>query len=67
MVLKSNIKTAVIVAILVGTVLNTINSYETLMHGTFTLKSVFKIGLTYFTPFCVSLYSSSKAAKQSFK
>jgi type III secretory pathway component EscS len=58
-----NIKTAVIVAIVVGTILNTINSYDVILEGNFTFRSVVKIILTYITPFCVSLYSSTKAAK----
>jgi len=58
-----NIKTAVIVAIVVGTILNTINSYDVILEGNFTFRSVVKIILTYITPFCVSLYSSTKATK----
>jgi hypothetical protein len=58
-----NIKTAVIVAIVVGTILNTINSYEVILGGNFNYRNVVKIILTYITPFCVSLYSSTKAAK----
>lgn len=61
---KKNITTALLVAVIVGTVLNIINSYEVFAEGTFTSKNVLKIMLTYITPFCVSLYSSTKAAKQ---
>jgi hypothetical protein len=50
---KKNITTALLVAVIVGTVLNIINSYD-----------VIRIMLTYITPFSVSLYSSIKATKQ---
>jgi hypothetical protein len=61
--LSRNIKTAFIVAIVVGTILNTINSYDVILEGNFTFRNVVKIILTYITPFCVSLYSSTKATK----
>ena len=61
---KKNITTALLVAVIVGTVLNIINSYDVFVDGTFTGKNVIKIMLTYITPFCVSLYSSVKATKQ---
>ena len=61
---KKNITTALLVAVIVGTVLNIINSYDVFVDGTFTGKSVIRIMLTYITPFCVSLYSSIKATKQ---
>jgi spore maturation protein SpmB len=61
---KKNITTALLVAVIVGTVLNIINSYDVFVDGTFTGKNVIRIMLTYITPFCVSLYSSVKATKQ---
>lgn len=61
---KKNITTALLVAVVVGTVLNIINSYDVFVDGTFTGKNVIRIMLTYITPFCVSLYSSVKASKQ---
>lgn len=61
---KKNITTALLVAVIVGTVLNVINSYDVFVDGTFTGKNVIRIMLTYITPFCVSLYSSVKATKQ---
>ena len=61
---KKNITTALLVAVIVGTVLNIINSYEVFAEGKFTSRNMLKIMLTYITPFCVSLYSSVKAAKQ---
>ncbi|MBP6688019.1 MAG: nitrate/nitrite transporter NrtS [Lacibacter sp.] len=61
---KKNITTALLVAVIVGTVLNIINSYDVFVDGAFTGKNVIRIMLTYITPFCVSLYSSIKATKQ---
>ena len=61
---KKNVTTAFIVAIIVGTLLNLINSYDVLFEQKFTGKNTIKIMLTYITPFCVSLYSSIKATKQ---
>jgi ABC-type multidrug transport system permease subunit len=61
---KKNITTALLVAVIVGTVLNIINSYDVFVNGTFTGKNMLRIMLTYITPFCVSLYSSIKATKQ---
>jgi ABC-type multidrug transport system permease subunit len=61
---RKNISTAVIVALVIGTVLNLINSYDVFMEGQFTSKNLVRIILTYITPFCVSLYSSVKAGKQ---
>lgn len=62
---KTNIKRALLVAIVVGSLLNLINSYEVFWEGNFTIKSVMRIALTYMTPFCVSLYSSIKATNKS--
>ena len=61
---KKNITTALLVAVIVGTVLNIINSYDVFVERTFTGKNLIMIMLTYITPFCVSLYSSIKATKQ---
>ena len=61
---RKNISTALLVALVIGTVLNLINSYDVFMEGQFTGKNVMRIVLTYITPFCVSLYSSVKATKQ---
>ncbi len=60
---KKNITTAVIVAVIIGSLLNLINSYDAFIEGKFSTKNIFKIILTYMTPFCVSLYSSTKASK----
>jgi fatty-acid desaturase len=61
--LSKNIKTALIIAVVVGTILNTINSYDVVLESNYTFKNVLRIILTYITPFCVSLYSSTLATK----
>jgi spore maturation protein SpmB len=61
---KKNILTALLVAIVIGSLLNVINSYDVFIEGKFSTKNIVKIALTYITPFCVSLYSSVKAGKQ---
>jgi hypothetical protein len=61
---KKNISTALVVAIVVGSVLNLINSYDVFAASAYSGKNTIKIILTYITPFCVSLYSSIKATKQ---
>lgn len=61
---RKNITTALLVALLVGSMLNVINSYDVFMNGDFSTKNSIKVILTYITPFCVSLYSSVKATKQ---
>ncbi len=62
---KKNIYTALLVAVIVGSMLNLINSYDVFWEGKFTVRNIIRITLTYVTPFCVSLYSSLKAVKQS--
>ena len=61
---KKNVSTSLVIAILVGSLLNLINSYDIISDGNFSFKNTIKIMLTYITPFCVSLYSSIKATKQ---
>jgi len=61
---KRNITTALFVALIIGTVLNIINSYDVFIEGKLTSRNMVKIMLTYLTPFCVSLYSSLRAVKQ---
>ena len=43
---------------------NTSNKVAVLMEGKFSTGNCIKIILTYITPFCVSLYSSTRATKQ---
>ncbi len=59
----ANLKRAIIVAIIVGSILNLINSYDVFLYGNFTGRNILRIVLTYITPFCVSLYSSVKAVR----
>ncbi|MEO6720560.1 MAG: nitrate/nitrite transporter NrtS [Ferruginibacter sp.] len=61
---RKNVYTALLVALIVGTVLNLINSYDTFLMGNFTNRNIMRIVLTYITPFCVSLYSSTRALKE---
>jgi len=61
---KKNITTALLVALIIGSVLNVINSYNVFLSGDFTSANITRIVLTYITPFCVSLYSSVRATKQ---
>jgi len=61
---KKNISTALLVAVVVGSMLNLINSYDIFIDENFSTRNTIKIMLTYITPFCVSLYSSAKATRQ---
>lgn len=61
---RKNIYRALLVALVIGTVLNLINSYDVFMEGQFTNRNILRIMLTYITPFCVSLYSSFKATEE---
>jgi hypothetical protein len=61
--MNKHIKRAFVVALVVGSLLNTINSYDVFWHGNFNTRNIIRIVLTYITPFCVSLYSSVKASK----
>jgi hypothetical protein len=61
--ISENIKKAIILSLIVGSLLNIINSYDVILHCTFTAGNTIKIILTYFPPFCVSLYSSNSASK----
>ena len=58
---KKNLSVAIVVALLVGSLLNLINSYQVIIHGKFSSGDLLKIAFTYITPFCVSLFSSVKA------
>ncbi len=62
--IDKHVRTALLVSICIGTVLNLINSLDVVLANQFTVKSISKIILTYITPFCVSLYSSKKASKK---
>ena len=55
------VKTAIKVALVVGTVLALINHGDAILHASLTKHSIFQILLTYLVPYCVSTYSSVKA------
>lgn len=55
-------KRALVIAVIVGTILNCINQAPDLMQGA-SLEWV-KAGLTYCVPYCVSLYSSIAALRR---
>ena len=61
---KKNITTALVVSIVIGSLLNLINSYDVFVEGDFSGRNTIRIMLTYITPFCVSLYSSINAGRQ---
>jgi len=61
--MSNNIKRALVVAVVVGSLLNAINSYDVFLDANFTGRNYLRIISTYITPFCVSLYSSIKASK----
>lgn len=61
---SKNISTALVTALIVGTGLNLINSYDVFFEGNFTSRNVIRIMLTYITPFCVSLYSLVKGSRR---
>lgn len=48
---KKNIYTALLVAVIVGSMLNFINSYDFFWQGKFTAGNITRIALTYITPF----------------
>lgn len=58
------ISRAIQVALIVGTVLNLINSGDTLLAGQLPVNA-WKIPLTYLVPFAVSLYSSHAERRKS--
>jgi hypothetical protein len=60
---RKNMGTALLIALLIGTLLNAINNYDVIAEGKLSGKHLLKIILTYITPFCVSLYSSVKAQR----
>ncbi|OIR01340.1 hypothetical protein GALL_166280 [mine drainage metagenome] len=60
---KKHFLTALKIALIVGTVLNLINSFDLIMIDNWNMKLMSKIFLTYLTPFLVSLYSSWAASK----
>ncbi len=64
---KENYLTALKISLLIGTLLNGINSYDAILNGDWTFKLLLKVLLTYCVPFGVSLYSSWKVIQQTHK
>lgn len=60
---KENYFTAIKLALVVGTILNLINSYDAIFQSIWSFKLILKILMTYSVPFFVSIYSSWKATK----
>lgn len=58
------LKRTVTIALIVGTILFTINQLDVVLSGKATARVWFKSGLTYFVPFCVSNYGLLVAAKR---
>ncbi len=52
------------VSLIVGSILNMVNSFEAIVNLDFTFKNTAKIIFTYCVPFGVSLYSSIKSQKK---
>lgn len=57
---KAVVKRSIVVAIVVGTILNLINQGDSIIGGD--EVSLFKAALTYMVPFCVSTYGAFCAA-----
>jgi hypothetical protein len=55
---KKNISTALLVAIIVGTMLNVVNSYDVFIDGDFSTKNTIKIILHITLLFCCILQQS---------
>lgn len=56
-----SVRRATGVAVIVGPILGLINHFDLLAGGEVTWVRLFKIGLTFLVPFCVSGYSSATA------
>lgn len=60
--ISSNVvKRSTMVAVVVGTILATINHADALIAGTFSLPNALKVGLTYLVPYGVATYSAVSA------
>lgn len=56
-------RTAALVAVIVGTVLSLINHYDLLLGAAFTFKAGVQIALSYLVPYCVSTHGQCVAKK----
>ena len=60
---RENYITAIKIAIVIGIVLNLINSYDAIFSNEWSVKLILKIILTFSVPYFVSIYSSWKVTK----
>ena len=56
---SASVRRAIRVALFVGPILGLINHFDLFAGGELTRVRLFKIGLTFLVPFCVSSYSSA--------
>lgn len=55
---------SLLVAVVIGTLLNLINHYDLLLNPDFTTKVVFQMVLTYMVPFFVSMHGQLSTIKK---
>jgi len=60
---KHNIGRAIKVGLVVGTILATINHYDMLLTGQYSITRFIQIGVTYFVPFFVNLHGSAMSGR----
>jgi len=61
---RRNLRSAVVIVLIVGTVLFAINQLDVVVHGGASTTVVVKIALTYLVPFCVSNYGVLVATRR---
>jgi len=57
------VRTALVTALVVGTILTAINQGNLVAHGTFPALLAWKIPLTYCVPFCVATFSALRISR----
>lgn len=60
---KKNLKRALTMSLIVGTILGAINHYDMFLSGEFISRRVIQLLITYLVPFTVSLYSSAMTGR----
>ncbi len=58
-------RTALVTALVVGTVLTAINQGNLLLQGTFPAQLIWKVPLTYCVPYCVATWSALRISRLS--
>lgn len=58
-------RTALVTALVVGTILTAINQGNVLVHGSFPAQLAWKIPLTYCVPYCVATFSALRISRLS--